>query len=289
MDWNQVRAFRATAEAGSFSAAARSLGLTQPTLSRQVAALEEALDVTLFERIGKTISITQTGLELLEHVRAMGAAADALDLAASGRSEAVEGMVSISASDGVAAYMLPPIVRRICEAAPLVQVEVVSSDAISDLRRREADIAIRHVRPQEPELIGKWIRDVTAGFYASKAWVAAHGTPRSGADAARVPFVGLDRGDRLVSYLQDKGLNVSAKNFAVRSENAIVSWELVRQGLGVGVMMDEIAATMDDIVPVFTDVEPVVFPIWLVTHRELRNSRRIRLVFDMLAEELEKV
>ena len=85
LDWNQLRAFAVTVETGSLSAAARKLGLTQPTLSRQVAALEEALDVTLFERLGKRLAPTQAGLDLVEHVQAMQAAADAMALAASGR------------------------------------------------------------------------------------------------------------------------------------------------------------------------------------------------------------
>ncbi|MEO1276348.1 MAG: LysR family transcriptional regulator, partial [Pseudomonadota bacterium] len=98
-DWNQAKAFLATAETGSLSAAARALGLSQPTLSRQVAALEADLGVALFERIGRSLSLTGPGLELVEHVRAMGEAAGRVSLVAAGRSDAIEGRVSISASD----------------------------------------------------------------------------------------------------------------------------------------------------------------------------------------------
>ena len=98
-DWNQVRAFLVTAEEGSFSAAARALGLTQPTLGRQVAALEDYLGVTLFERLGRSLSLTQSGLELLDHVRAMGDAASRISLTASGQSQRIEGQVCITATD----------------------------------------------------------------------------------------------------------------------------------------------------------------------------------------------
>lgn len=98
-DWNQVRAFLATADAGSLSAAARVLGQTQPTLGRQVAALEADLGVTLFERAGRGLVLTEAGADLLEHVRAMGAAADRVALAASGQSQEVAGLVRITASD----------------------------------------------------------------------------------------------------------------------------------------------------------------------------------------------
>ena len=109
LDWNALQAFLATAEAGSLSAAARKLGLSQPTMSRQVAAIERQLGVTLFERVGKSMVLTETGLDLLEHARAMGAAAAELRLAASGRALSAEGVVSVTASDAVAAWVLPPL------------------------------------------------------------------------------------------------------------------------------------------------------------------------------------
>jgi DNA-binding transcriptional LysR family regulator len=166
MDWNLARAFCATADAGSLSAAARQLGLTQPTLSRQVAALEAALGVTLFERIGKRLALTDTGLGLVEHARAMALAADAMALAAAGKSQDVSGRVTISATDAVSAYLLPGLVARIRAKAPQITLVIVASDSISDIRRREADIAIRHVRPTEPELIARLVGEMTANFYA---------------------------------------------------------------------------------------------------------------------------
>jgi DNA-binding transcriptional LysR family regulator len=167
-------------ETGSLSAAARKLGLTQPTLSRQVAAIEQRMGVTLFERVGKAMVLTPTGLDLLEHARAMGAAAEALGLAATGRSQAVGGVVSVSASDAVAAYLLPPLLKRLREQAePGIADRGDPSNALSDLLRREADIAIRHVKPEQPDLIARLIREATAGFYASEAWVQTHGHPRS--------------------------------------------------------------------------------------------------------------
>ena len=142
-DWNRARAFLVTAEEGSLSAAARSLGMAQPTLGRQVSALEEELGVVLFERLGKGLTLTPSGLELVEHVRAMGAAATRVSLTASGQAQSVEGTVRITASEVTSAYMLPPIIARMREDMPGITIEIVSSNALSDLRRREADIAIR--------------------------------------------------------------------------------------------------------------------------------------------------
>lgn len=286
MDWNQLRSFLATAEAGSLSAAARQLGFSQPTLSRQMAALEQSLGVTLFERVGRSLQLTDAGAALIDHARAMGAAADELALAASGQAHGVEGPVSISASDAVSACLLPAIVARLKEQAPGIVVEVVPSNSIADLRRREADIAVRHLRPDHPDLIGRLVREATASHYASRDYVARYGHPRRADDIAGHRFIGMDRSGRHLEYLQAYGLPVSATQFTAVSENAIVSWRLVEEGVGICAIMDEIAAQMHGLVRVLDDMPPVRFPIWLVTHRELRTSRRIRVVFDALAQGL---
>lgn len=286
LDWNQLKAFLETAETGSLSAAARKLGLTQPTLSRQVAAIEQRMGVTLFERVGKAMALTPTGLDLLEHARAMGAAAEALGLAATGRSEAVGGVVSVSASDAVAAYLLPPILKQLRAQEPGIAVEVISSNALSDLLRREADIAVRHLQPEQPELIARLVREAQANFYASEDWVATYGHPRSAEEAAHLPFVGSDRNGRYLEYLRQYGLNLSEDNFSCYSDHTVAHWALVRQGMGIGAMMKEIARKTPGMVRVLDDLPPVRFPIWLVSHRELRTSRRIRVVFEALAEGL---
>jgi DNA-binding transcriptional LysR family regulator len=286
LDWNQLKAFLETAETGTLSAAARKLGLSQPTLSRQVAAIEQTMGVTLFERVGKSMALTPTGLNLLEHARAMGAAADALSLAATGRSQALGGVVSVSATDAVAATLLPPLVKKLREQEPGIAIEVIPSNALSDLLRREADIAIRHVKPEQPELIARLIREATAHFYASKDWVKAHGHPRSAEDAAHLPFVGADRSGRYLGYLRAHGLPLSEANFSCYADHSVASWALVLQGMGIGAMLEEIALATPGVVRVLDELPPVRFPIWLVTHRELRTSRRIRVVFEALAQGL---
>jgi DNA-binding transcriptional LysR family regulator len=286
MDWNHLHAFLQTAERGSLSAAARYMGVTQSTLSRQVAALEIELGVTLFERVGRSVVVTQAGSGLLEYARTMGGAAHDLALAATGTSKTVDGVVSVTATDAVAAFLLPRAIQRISEVAPGVTIEVIATDAISDLRRREADIAIRHLRPQEPELIARLIRHASAHFYASSDWVAKNGHPRTARDAAKHRFIGVDRKGAYLALLQDHGLPLTESNFSVLAENTAVSWQMVRQGLGIGVTMEEIAALTPSVVRVLDDVAPISFPLWLVTHRELHTARRIRVVFDLLAQEL---
>ncbi|MEM7570478.1 MAG: LysR family transcriptional regulator, partial [Pseudomonadota bacterium] len=161
-DWNQVRAFLATAEEGSLSAAARALKMTQPTLSRQVTALEEHLGVTLFERGPRTMALTEAGRELIGHVRVMGEAATRVSISASGQSQAISGRVAITCTNMVATHYLEPVIRRIRTEAPGIQLEILTSNDVRDLTRREADIAIRHGRPDQPDLFAKQIGETQA-------------------------------------------------------------------------------------------------------------------------------
>lgn len=282
-DWNQIRAFLATVEEGSLSAAARALGQTQPTIGRQVAALEDALGVVLFERVGKSLSLTPTGSELLIHVRAMCDAAQAISITASGQSQAIEGAVRITASDLFAVHHLPSVIAEIRAAAPRLTVDIVAANDIRDLQQREADIAIRHVRPKQPELFARLIRDATAHFYASRSYIQRKGRPMTVTDIEGHDFIGFGDTERMIAYFEPYGLSLTAEQFPISSENGLVAWEMVREGLGIAPMSDEVAARVPGMERLFPGMEPIKFPIWLTTHRELHTSRRIRLVFDILA------
>ena len=285
-DWNRARAFLVTAEEGSLSAAARALGLTQPTLGRQVSALEAELGVTLFERVGRSLELTQSGQELLEHVRTMGEAASHISLTASGQSKSIEGHVCITATDIMSAYLLPPVLKQLRAIAPGIEIEIVSSNTISDLQRREADIAIRHVRPSQPELIAKLLRETSGHLYAATSYLDRIGRPKTPADLVNADFIGIGDNDRMISVLNDLGLSLTRANFGISSASGVVAWELVKQGMGICVNAKEVAAITPSVECVLPDLKPVPVPIWLATHRELHTSRRIRLVFDFLADAL---
>jgi DNA-binding transcriptional LysR family regulator len=285
-DWNHLRAFLATVETGSLSAAARSLGLTQPTLGRQVAALEQELGVLLFERVGRSLALTGAGRELFESARPMGEVAGRLPIIASGQSQSIEGLVRITASDVVAAYTLPAILQRLHVLAPGITVEIVAANDVRDLMRREADIAIRHVRPEQPDLIARRCRGTTAHLYAATLYLDSHGRPGSGADLAEASFIGYSEADGLVAELNARGVKVTRRNFKWTTGSVVTAWEMIRQGLGIGVMFREVAANAPGVEPVLPELAPFEVPIWLAVHRELHTSRRIRLVFDLLAEML---
>lgn len=281
-DWNQTRAFLVTAEEGSLTAAARALGLAQSTLSRQVDSLESRLGVALFERIGRRLELTPSGRVLLPHARAMGESAVRLSLAASGQAASLRGQVSISASEVVAAYLLPPVIATLRADHPGIDIDVVSSNAASDLQRREADIAIRSYRPTEPELIARKLGDAPARLFASDRYLERLGPVRGPADLRHATFIGFDRTEQLVSALNALGLELTAARFPVVSASHLVQWQLVKEGLGIGIMPEDIGRAEPGVREVLPTLPPIPTARWLVAHRELQTSRRIRVVFDGL-------
>ena len=289
LDWNLLRAFHATATLGSLSAAARRLGLTQPTLSRQILALEADLDVALFERIGRKLFLTATGSVLLEHTKLMGEGAEAVFLSAIGDVQALSGRVSISATDTYSAYVLPNILARIRLEAPQLTVAVLASNDLSDLHRREADIAIRHVAPDRDGLIGQRLPDTEAYFYASNEWIKQNGMPSDGTALARLGLIGMDDIDQFAAYMSGIGVPMEASDFRLVSNSGIAVWQMVQNGLGVAVMLREVADRTPDVTRLPLDLPPISVPVWLVTHRGLAASPRIRLVQKILSEELAHV
>jgi len=285
-DWNRARAFLVTAEEGSLSAAARALDMTQPTVGRQVSALEAELGISLFERTNSGLVLTQSGADLMAQVKAMGEAATNLSRLASGHVETVEGSVCISATEMISAFVLPPIIEKLRNQWPKIEIEIIASNDTSDLSRREADIAIRNYRPTQQELIAKRVQNTLGHLYASKSYIQKLEHRRSPQDLNDAAFLGTDRSNRVISYLNKFGFHLSPSNFPVIVANHLVQWEMVKHGSGIGFM----AANIGDAEPLVERVLPT-FPAfetetWLVAHRELKTSRRLRVVFDYLAAQL---
>ncbi|PWJ20994.1 LysR family transcriptional regulator [Jannaschia seohaensis] len=285
-DWNRVRAFLVTAEEGSLSAAARALGLTQPTLGRQVEALERELGVALFERHGRGLGLTPAGEDLLAHARRMGDGASDLALAVAGLSDEIAGEVSISASDIYAARLFPPILARLHAEHPDLRIEVVVDNQLSDLRRRAADLAIRNVRPDDPELIGRKLRDAAARLYASPELLDRLGRPSTPEGFAGAPVIEIDHSGALEAMMAGMGFPVDRMKFPYRTGNFVAAWEMVRAGHAICIIDDRIGDAEPGVERILPDLAPVHFPVWLVAHRDVRRARRLRVVWDALADGL---
>ena len=282
-DWRLVRSFLAALDRGSLLAAARALRSSQPTLGRHVAELEAQLGVVLFERTGRGLLPTPTALRLAQSARAMEASADQLARSVSGAEAGVSGSVRITASVPVACVLLPPLLARMRTALPEVQVELVSSNEVSNLLRREADIALRMVPPEQASLVARKIGRVTLGAYAHRDYLRRHGTPRQFEDLLAHDIIGSDRDETLLRGFASFGFPVAKEAFSFRTDDLIAQWEAVRAGLGIGFIADYVARGDKLVLPLLPQLKVPPLPIWLTVHREIRTSRRIRAVYDFLA------
>ena len=284
-DWSAVRAFLLTAQKGSFTAAGAALGLSQPTVGRKVSALEADLGVILFERTGRTLELTEAGRQLLEHATSMQGAAAALSLAAAGQTSTAAGPVSISCSDLVAVAWLPELLVRLRRDYPGLEIEVITTNTVSDLSRREADIAIRHLRPDQPDLVGRKLADTSAGMYASAAYIEEVGPLLTPDDLLRAEFISFDGSDVMVHALRPLGLHLTLAHFPWVAASSVMQRALCRRGAGICFLFGPIGEADPELVRVLPELSLPV-PLWLVCHRELRTTLRFGVVFDALAEHL---
>jgi len=286
-DWNCARAFLVTLEQGSLSAAARALDLTQPTLSRQVAALESDLGVTLFERVGKRLEPTRSGLELLEHVHSMGEAANLLSLTASGQATAIDGEICITCTDLVASHQLPPIIKRLRDMHPGIDFEILASDQVRDLKRREADIAIRYFRPTEPDLIARRLSPQVSALYATPEYLESLKGRVGAKSLENAAFIGFNfMNQQYIEGLNRYGVPVEKSNFKVICNHQSAHWEMTKQGLGIGIMPVDIGDKESAVERVLSKKKVFTREVWLVAHRELRTNRLLNTVFDFLGDSL---
>ncbi len=286
-DWNLIRTLLATLEQGSLLGAARVLQLSQPTVGRHVAELERQLGTVLFERTGRGLSPTAAALLLAEGARTMESGALQLGRVLRGELARETGTVRLSASTPVATYLLPAVLARMRQRLPGIQVELVASNAVSNLLRREADIAVRMVRPAQGALIGRKIAEVRLGAYAHRSYLARRPAPRQLADLLQHDLIAGDSDTTVLQGCQAMGLSIDASAFALRCDDMIVQWQAVLAGLGIGFAADYVARAQPDISAVLGGVLKIPpLPMWLVVHREIRSNPRIRSVYDFLATEL---
>ena len=284
-DWRLVRSFLAALDHGSLMGAARVLRTSQPTLGRHIAELESQLGVLLFERTGRGLVATEVALQLAEAARTMASGADQLALRLAGNQSRKTGTVRITASTPVAVQLLPGILLRMRQALPDIQVELDASNTVSNLLRREADIAVRMVRPTQSSLVARKIGTVGVGAYAHRAYLARRSPLRQPTDLLGHELIGGDRQTQILDGFKAMGYAGGKELFALRTDDLIVQWQAVRAGLGIGFVADYMARTEPDIVAVLPGQLPIPpMPMWLAVHREIRGSALVRRVYDFLAD-----
>lgn len=285
IDWNLLRSFLAVVAAGSLTRAAEKLSTSQPTLSRQIAALETAVGAPLFERAARRLIPTNAGLALVEPAQRMQEAMLAAKSVVRARTAKVSGVVRLTASDVVSAYVLPEILAELARRHPEIEIELVASNRIDNLLERQADIAIRMIRPTQRTLIARRIGDWPLGLHAHKDYLASVGGRVEAVSARGYRWIGQDHDLDYIQAFRAAGFDIDKTFFGFRCDNQIVMIRAVCAGLGIGVVFMPLARRLG-LVPVLPDLPRPSLPVWLTAHRELKSSERLRRVFDFLTKAL---
>lgn len=282
-DWALWRSFAGVIEHGSLSAAARALGLSQPTIGRHIETLETDLGLTLFERSLNGLKPNAAALRLYEPVqRAQLSLAEAAILAA-GAQQVETGTVRITASVMISNYVLPPILAAIRRRHPRIALEIIPSDSAENLLMREADIAVRMFRPTQLELVTRHLGDIAIVPVAHERYLARRGRPSGIADLWDHDLIGFDRSDAMILHARNLGFSVTREQFVVRSDDQAHLWELLKAGLGIGFGQLNLVPLTPGLVALPIDMGIPPLPVWLTTHRELFTSHRIRAIYDAVA------
>jgi len=285
-DWNFYRSLLAVLRTGSLSAAARALRLTQPTLGRHIAELEVTLGVNLFVRSPQGLAPTEAALAMRGDLEAAETAFDAAIRESSGSAQDERGVVRLTASEIVGCEVLPPLIAAFGRAHPKIAVELALSNRNQDLLRRDADIAVRMVRPEQAALVVRKIGQVTIGLYAHRAYLRARGVPRDENDLTQHTVIGWDRDASPFRNVSGPVRFLSREFFGFRCDSDLAQLAALRAGVGIGGCQKTIARRDKALVPVLEGRVSFTLDMWLAMHEDLRGSRRVKLLFDHLAKGL---
>jgi DNA-binding transcriptional LysR family regulator len=217
------------------------------------------------------------------HAQTMAQAAAELSFAGA-RSHQIDGTVRLTASQIAGTYLLPPLLVALRGQHPALQIEVVATDKTDNLLRREADLAVRMYRPTQNDLIAKKVAELPMGIFAARSYLERMGQPDSPQDLEAHTIIGYDRSTLIIDGMRQMGMPVDRSFFALRSDDQVVCWQMVKAGMGIGFGLCIIAAHEPDLVQLWPDMEVGTLPVWLTAHRELRMSPRVRVTFDHLAK-----
>ncbi len=285
-DWTLVRSFLAVLDAGSVTAGARRSGTTQPTLSRHVAELEAQLGVPLFERTGRGVTPTGAALAIAEAARRMQDAAVAVAGGLARSRSQTRGVVRITTSQVAANWLLPRVLTRFQRAHPGIEIELVASNELTNLLRREADIAVRMVRPAQSSLIARKLGEIEVVAAAHASYLAKAPPVRRPEDLLAHRLVGFDRDDAILRGFARLGVELSRSDFACRTDDQVAYVQLVGAGAGVGFIAGYVVRQCPGVTRLLPALAIPSFPCWLAVHREIRSNPLVRTVYDFLAREL---
>ena len=283
MDWNDLRYLLAVHEGGSFAAAARGLRVDAATVGRRLAALERAVGVRLLEKAPGGMRLTAAGEQAVEAARHIDDTATTLERQLAGADVQVSGSVRITAPETVVSHVLAPHLPDWRERHPALRLELLAATQVLNLSRREADLAVRLFRPQEPALTVRKLGELSLALYGSKAYVRRHGRPKLESLREHV-LLGYD--DALAQTPEQQWLERAGDGalFALRSNSRYVLLEAARRGLGLTVLPCYFADGVTDLVRLSPVEALPTREAWLVVHPDLQHASRVRAAIDLLVE-----
>ena len=279
--WDFYRTFLAVLEHGSLSAAARELGLTQPTVGRHILALEQSVGAELFTRSQQGLLPTDAAMVLKPYAETLASTAAALLRAASGSKDKVSGTVRISASEVIGAEVLPPILAKLQAGYPDLIVELSASDTVEDLLQREADIAVRMVAPAQEALLARHIGIISLGLFAHRSYIERYGKPETVGELGRHKLIGFDRQTAYIRMMTKRYPVLEGISFSFRSDHSIALHNALRAGIGIGFLQIPLASRDPALVQLLPEIK-VEIDTWIVMHENLKTSPRCRVTFDGL-------
>jgi DNA-binding transcriptional LysR family regulator len=281
--WDLYRTFAAVLREGSLSAAARVLGLTQPSVARHVEALEQAVGGALFIRSQRGLSPTDRALALRPYAEDLEATSAALLRTASADPGEVAGTVRVTASEVVAVELLPRVFAALRQTYPAVAIELAASDVVDDLLQRRADIAVRMVEPSQKALVTRRAGTVTLGLHAREDYLARRGVPQSVADLLDHDMIGMDTMSPTAEAVMRALPGLDRNRFALRTDSTLAQMAAIRAGLGIGVCQVGVARREPSLRRILPEALALELPLWVAMHENLRTSIRCRTIFDGLA------
>lgn len=286
IDWNYIRTFLTVVDVGNLSRAAKVLGQTQPTIGRQISALEMQLALPLFDRVHNQLRLTEKGAELAEKYRPMQDAIYQAAIAAQSFHDLQEEDITITATDIVSRFVMPSALKAIHKQAPHINITLLSTDQFQDINKREADIAVRNLRPSDPELIAQKVGTSSAYFYGATTYLDRVGRPKNIFDLENHQIIAYDDPKAMISELGNRDIKLTTQNFRFASNDSNALWQMVCDGMGLGIMVDYVGDKQVGVEKLNFAHEPIVFDTWITTHAQLRKNPNIRLVYDYVLDAL---
>ncbi|MDR3368573.1 LysR family transcriptional regulator [Rhodoferax sp.] len=286
--WELYRSYLSVLKEGSLSGAARAMGIAQPTVGRHIDALEKSLGINLFTRSQHGLLPTEAALALQGFAQTMSSSAAAFKRAAESQGAGIQGTVRITASEMIGLEVLPPILAELQMEHPRLKLELVLTDRIQDVLKREADIAVRMAPPQQEQLIARRVGAVKLGLHAHQSYLARRGTPKSLADLSQHTLIGFDEETPFIREAR-KGFPLWQRDaFAVRADSDMAQLAMLRAGGGIGICQLPIAARTPELVHLLPEHFAMELQTWLTMHEDLRHTPCYKLTFAALLQGLQK-